>query len=106
VACAIWTLRPSAGGSARKIPGKGLLTGKKLLELCIWHAGLDDRERRDWEERLSQLNPDVDLNAQLNAFSERSETFAKNPEDTEDDSSDHGWELLLSILEPDDSNQN
>jgi len=48
--------------------GKIVFHDEDLVEYCLWHLGLGDSERRQWDEFARSLAPDQDLLKRLEAF--------------------------------------
>ena len=40
----------------------------KLLEYCLWHAGLNAIRAKEWEQLLDGLQPNLNLSAKIDAF--------------------------------------
>jgi hypothetical protein len=48
--------------------GRLVVRGDKLLEYCLWHAGLTDVHAKEWDQLISELRPGVELTNRLEAF--------------------------------------
>jgi hypothetical protein len=62
--------------------GKVLLAGFELIEYCAWHAGLNEKQMKEWETLLTSLKSGERMVEKLDAFqfSETSVGVKENPQ--------------------------
>jgi len=48
--------------------GRIVLEGKDLVQYCLWHAGLSESQRRQWDEFARSVTPAENLSQRLKAF--------------------------------------
>ena len=52
----------------RRLFGETILNGETLFEVCLQHAGLNEKERRDWENLLEKVPPVAEWKPQFDAL--------------------------------------
>ena len=85
--CVRWELKLDEGTNSVRLPafcsagwsnpdesiqrrhfGRVIVDTDKLLEYCLWHAGLNAIRAKEWEQLLDGLQPNLNLSAKIDAF--------------------------------------
>jgi hypothetical protein len=66
------------GSFQKKCFGRVALSGDKLLQYCLWRAGLDEKRAGEWDGLLAGLEPGEGLNKKLAAFRFSGEPLQSN----------------------------
>ena len=78
--------------------GKPILTGRDLVDYCLWHKGLGPDHAREWDELISTLEPDTAL-ARIQTFRFAPKKDRNNPQTTLDPDSDQAPDPALAARE-------